>query len=224
VAAVHEREPEMPGVEVNRLRRIAAPQVDADAFADLLDELLGGRRGDVGRDGREADHAGAALVRRGGFVALPSHRAELNRDERVTWERIKPVLMDSPFGPPRVRDIARDLGLPEGEVRTVLRHVARVGEVTLVALDHFFLTEAVARMADIATRLAGTEGAARAAAFRDQIGGGRKVAIQILEFFDRVGFLRRVRDEHLLRRDNPWATLPEARAEPETQAGPEPPR
>ena len=31
-------------------------------------------------------------------------------------------------------------------------------------------------------------------------GGGRKVAIQILEFFDRTGYTRRVRDEHMLRR------------------------
>jgi selenocysteine-specific elongation factor len=61
-------------------------------------------------------------------------------------------------------------------------------------------------MADIAAELASTEGTARAAAFRDRIGGGRKVAIQILEFFDRVGFMRRVRDAHLLRRENPWRT------------------
>jgi selenocysteine-specific elongation factor len=188
VAATHEREPEMPGLEINRLRRMVAQNVAADALAGLIDELLA--------EGR--------LARRGAFLALPSHKAELNRDEQVKWERIKPLLMASPYGPPRVRDIARDTGLPEGEVRTLLRHVARVGEVTLVALDHFFPTEAVARLADIAAEIAHTEGTARAAAFRDRIGGGRKVAIQILEFFDRVGFTRRVRDEHLLRRDNPW--------------------
>jgi selenocysteine-specific elongation factor len=103
-----------------------------------------------------------------------------------------------------VRDIARATGIAEVEVRGVLRKVARIGEVTLVAHDHFFLTEAVRRLADIAGELAKSEGAARAAPFRDRIGGGRKLAIQILEFFDRVGYTRRVRDDHLLRRDNPW--------------------
>jgi selenocysteine-specific elongation factor len=86
----------------------------------------------------------------------------------------------------------------------VLKKVARIGEVTLVAHDHFFLTDAVRRLADIAGELARGHGAARAAPFRDRIGGGRKVALQILEFFDRVGYTRRVRDDHLLRRDNPW--------------------
>jgi len=188
VTATHEREPEMPGLERNRLRRIVAPNVDADALAEIVDDLLGE----------------GLLVRRGAFLALPSHQAELARDERIRWEGIKPLLMEKPFEPPRVRDIARANGIPEVEARNVLRKVARVGEVTLVAHDHFFLTDAVGRLADIAGELAQSSGAARAAPFRDRIGGGRKVAIQILEFFDRVGYTRRVRDEHLLRRDNPW--------------------
>jgi selenocysteine-specific elongation factor len=188
VAAIHEREPEMPGLEQNRLRRMVAPALAADAIADLIDELL----------------AEGALVRRGAFVALPSHKAELAKDERVRWEKIKPLLMESRFDPPRVRDLAKATGIAEAEVRALMKRVARVGEVTLVALDHFFLTDAVAQMADFAADLIAQHGAARAAEFRDRIGTGRKVAIQILEFFDRVGFTRRVKDNHLLRRDNPW--------------------
>ena len=188
VTATHEREPEMPGLEQNRLRRIVAPNLDAEALAQIVDELL--------QEG--------LLVRRGAFLALPAHKAELARDERVRWEGIKPLLMDKPFEPPRVRDIARATGIAEAEVRSVLKKVARIGEVTLVAHDHFFLTDAVRQLADIAGEVARSDGAARAAPFRDRIGGGRKVAIQILEFFDRVGYTRRVRDDHLLRRDNPW--------------------
>jgi selenocysteine-specific elongation factor len=188
VGSTHEREPEMPGLEQNRLRRMVAPGLSADVIADLIDDQL----------------AAGTLVRRGAFLALPSHKAELGKDERVRWERIKPLLMERRFDPPRVRDIARATGIPEGEVRALLKRVARVGEVTLVALDHFFLTDSVAQMADYAADLITQHGAARAAEFRDRIGTGRKVAIQILEFFDRVGFTRRVRDDHLLRRDNPW--------------------
>jgi selenocysteine-specific elongation factor len=188
VTATHEREPEMPGIEQNRLRRMVAPNVDMDAFAELVDELL--------REG--------CLVRRGAFLADPSHKAELAKDERVRWERIKPMLMERRFQPPRVRDIARDTGIGEAEVRALLQRVARVGEITLVAHDHFFVSEAVAEMAEIVGELSSSLGATRAAEFRDRIGTGRKLAIQILEFFDRVGYTRRVRDDHLVRRDNPW--------------------
>jgi len=188
VAQTHAREPELPGVEQQRLRRIVAPSSDADAFCAAVDELLA--------EGR--------LVRRGAFLATPSHRAELGRDQRVRWERIKPLLVDRRFEPPRVRDLARETGIAETEVRVLLKTVARVGDVALVAQDHFFMTSAVGELADIAASLVQEHGVARAADFRDRIGTGRKLAIQILEFFDRIGFTRRVRDEHLLRRENPW--------------------
>jgi selenocysteine-specific elongation factor len=188
VAAVHEREPEMPGVERNRLRRMVAPALASEAFAALIDELL----------------CAGALARRGAFVGDPAHTAELARAERVRWERIKPLLMEHRFQPPRVRDLARHTGMGESEVRALLRRVARVGEVTLVAHDHYFLEDAVTALAGIVGELSAEHGAARAAEFRDRIGTGRKLAIQILEFFDRVGYTRRVRDEHHVRRDHPW--------------------
>jgi selenocysteine-specific elongation factor len=45
------------------------------------------------------------------------------------------------------------------------------------------------------------DGAVTAARFRDATGLGRKRAIQILEYFDHIGLLRRVGDEHRLRSD-----------------------
>jgi selenocysteine-specific elongation factor len=52
--------------------------------------------------------------------------------------------------------------------------------------------------------VADESGVITAAAFRDAAGIGRKVAIQILEFFDRLGYTRRLRDNHVVRRSNPW--------------------
>ncbi|MDQ8035075.1 MAG: SelB C-terminal domain-containing protein, partial [Bordetella sp.] len=40
--------------------------------------------------------------------------------------------------------------------------------------------------------------------FRDAVQLGRKRAIQILEFFDRVGYTRRVGDAHLPRPNTRW--------------------
>lgn len=191
VEETHLREPEMPGTEINRLRRVVAPAMDADAFAYLVDQLI----------------ADGLAVRRGVFLARPEHRVELSAPEHNLWRSIAPLLDESPFNPPRVRDIAKLVNIPEAEIRANLRRVARIGEVTLVALDHFFLTSRVGEMAKIVQELADQQGAVRAAEFRDRIGGGRKVAIQILEFFDRIGFTRRLRDAHLPRRSNPFADV-----------------
>ena len=111
------------------------------------------------------------------------------------------MLRAVPFNPPRVRDLAQRLGWEEATVRRLLKQLAGMGEVFQVAQDHFFTREAVAELSALAFALAEQEGAARAASFRDRIGGGRKVAIHILEFFDRLGYSHRIGDEHRIFRD-----------------------
>jgi len=76
------------------------------------------------------------------------------------------------------------------------------------------------RLAATVRGLAQRDDVVRAAPFRDATGLGRKRAIQILEFFDRIGLLRRVRDEHLLRPGTKMFI--EARARPTKTQAPSP--
>ena len=55
------------------------------------------------------------------------------------------------------------------------------------------------RLTLAAAAIATLSGTVLAAQFRDATGLGRKRAIQILEYFDRIGLTRRVGDEHRLR-------------------------
>ncbi|MDT3735795.1 MAG: selenocysteine-specific translation elongation factor [Denitratisoma sp.] len=181
--AEHARAPDMIGVERDRLRRLALPTLSRAAFDRLIFELLGS--GD--------------LAQSGSWLHLPEHRAALAVTDADLWRTLKPLLEAEPCNPPRVRDVARATGIAEETVRGLMKRVARVGQVYPVAHDHYFAAEAVADLAGRVARLCARDGTARAAALRDEIGGGRKVAIHILEFFDRVGYTRRVRDEHALR-------------------------
>ena len=120
-------------------------------------------------------------------------------EEQKLWAKIQPLLEAAPFQPPRVRDLAHALLVEEEQMRQLLQHVARVGEVYPVAHDHYYTRRAVAELAQTVRLLASEQGFATAAAFRDRIGTGRKLAIHILEFFDRIGFTRRVHESHALR-------------------------
>jgi selenocysteine-specific elongation factor len=187
LAAEHERHPDRIGPDRERLRRMAAPALDRPVFAALIDELV--ESGEV--------------VLNAPWIHLPGHRVTLApTDERLWLEQIQPLLSVHPFNPPRVRDIARALHLEEDRVRRLLRQLAGMGEVYRIALDHFFTRAAVADLSEIARELAEQDGKAAAAPFRDRIGTGRKVAIQILEFFDRIGYSRRVGDEHRIYADS----------------------
>jgi selenocysteine-specific elongation factor len=109
-------------------------------------------------------------------------------DERL-WHHIEAVIRASRFRPPRVRDFANDLEVPEPDMRQLMRRLVRVGRVVEVAHDHFFLRETVAEMIAIAAEIAtaAPDAEITAAAFRDRVDSGRKVAIQILEFLDKQG-------------------------------------
>ena len=179
----HERAPDMIGVERDRLRRLTLPTLSRAVFDRLTFELL----------------VSNELAQSGSWLHLPGHRAALAATDVDLWRTLKPLLEAEPYNPPRVRDIARATGIAEETVRGLLKRVARVGQAYPVAHDHYFAAEAVADLAARVARLCARDGSARAAALRDEIGGGRKVAIHILEFFDRVGYTRRVRDEHALR-------------------------
>jgi len=84
-------------------------------------------------------------------------------------------------------------------MRRLMQKLARQGELYQVVRDLFYTPEAVADLAAILRELEAVDGAARAAALRDRSGIGRKRCIQILEFFDRVGYTRRVGEAHRLR-------------------------
>ena len=183
LAAEHARVPEVLGLEGRRLRRLATPDLPWEMFTALIDQLLAGQR----------------VARHGPWLHLPQHRIMLTGAEEKLWRAVAPLLQATPFQPPWVRDIARTLTAPEPQVRSLLQRVTMLGDTYEVMHDRFFMSEAIAELARMVSELAGEKGEVTAAEFRDHIGTGRKLAIRILEYFDKTGFSRRVGDAHRVR-------------------------
>ena len=157
--------------------------------------------------GRQVGHALDALVARGALVRsgtwlhLPAHAARLGEAEQKLAQKLLPRLADGGFDPPWVRDLAKDCAASEAMVRQTLASLARRGETFQVVKDLYYPLATVERLAAIARDCLDGPAGLEAASFRDATGLGRKRAIQLLEFFDRVGLTRRVKDAHLLRPD-----------------------
>ncbi|MPM15398.1 Selenocysteine-specific elongation factor [bioreactor metagenome] len=123
----------------------------------------------------------------------------MNEAEEQIAQQLMPLLANGAFDPPWVRTLAADTQTPEPLVRQTLASLARRGQVFQVVKDLFYPMNTIERLAEIARSCNTSDAGLQAAAFRDATGLGRKRAIQLLEFFDRVGFTRRVKDQHLLR-------------------------
>jgi selenocysteine-specific elongation factor len=184
----HARWPDEQGPDSARLRRMAAPLASDAVWRASIDALVA--------DGR--------VVKSGPWLHLPSHSVTLDAREEALAAQLRPLIAAGRFDPPWVRDLARDTRQPENDVRALLRKLARLGGVYQVVRDLFYDVGVVRELARVVARIAQEQGAVGAAAFRDATGLGRKRAIQILEFFDRVGYTRFQRDLHLLRTDSRW--------------------
>jgi selenocysteine-specific elongation factor len=184
--AFHERQPDELGPEGARLRRLAAPRLPEPLWRVLLEQLV-----------REA-----AVAVRGAFVHLPEHGVRLSAAEERIAQKVAPLLARGGFEGSWARDLARDAQEPEPLMRTTLARLARRGELHQVVKDLYYDHATMLRLAAIARQVAAQgQGEVKAAGFRDGTQLGRKRAIQILEYFDRVGLLRRVGDAHKLRGD-----------------------
>jgi selenocysteine-specific elongation factor len=184
----HAQVPDEPGPDIGRLRRIVLPDLSDTLWRALISALVHER----------------LIIRSGPWLRLPEHAVALSEDDQVLARKLQPLIATGKFDPPWVRDLAAVSHEPEDRVREVLRKSVTQGTVYQVVSDLFYDRESIGELAAIITRLTREHGAVDAARYRDALGLGRKRTVQILEFFDRVGYTRRVKDSHVLRRDSGW--------------------
>jgi selenocysteine-specific elongation factor len=183
LATHHRLAAEQPGLQIDRLRLALADRPPIERFPEIVDALL---------------HEGA-IARDGPWLRLPGHRVALSAQDEKLWPAVRARIAANRFRPPRVRDLALALKVPENVLRSTLKRLQRMGQVVEVASDLFFLRETAGEMAGIAAASVDEAGLLTAAVFRDRLDNGRKVAIQILEFFDRTGVTVRVGDARRMR-------------------------
>jgi len=194
----HLRAPDEPGLNSARLRLTAFPAqsaaqgggIDAAVWQAWIERLLG-----RGEDG--------ALERSGHWLHLPGRSATLSEAEEALLHSLTPLLQAGGNDPPWVRELAGAIGAREDTVRDLLRKQARAGVLYQVVKDLFYPADRMAALAGVAAGLASPT--IEAAEFRDAVQLGRKRAIQLLEFFDRVGYTRRVGDQRWIRPGMSWA-------------------
>ena len=182
LAAFHEQAPDEVGVELLRMRRMSLPKVSDGLWQLLVRSLL--------EQGR--------IARTRSLLHLPDHIPVLSAQEAQLAEQILPMIEAGGSNPPWVRDIAKQLGAEEGDVRQVLRRLSRQGEIFQVVHDLFYHRKSLQRLAQIVLSMEPQDDIGTAE-FRDASGLGRKRAVQVLEYFDRAGLTRRVKERRLVR-------------------------
>lgn len=178
LAEYHRAHPQLLGPGVSWLAGMLEPRLRRKTGSAVIRSLV----------------ANGTFVLQGGAVRLPGHQLALDKSDHRLWRRILPHLSgENRYRPPQGRECAKLLGAREFDVRRVLKAMSRQQSVVETAPDRFFLRETLQEMAGIAAEIAEAQedGFFAAAQFRDRLQNGRKVAIEILEYFDRHGLTSR---------------------------------
>jgi selenocysteine-specific elongation factor len=187
LAAFHEKAPEELGPDAARLRRLALPRLPEPLWRALLADL----------------QARGVVALRGAFVHLPAHGVRLSATEERLAQKVGPRLAAVGYEGAWVRDLAKEIKEPEPLLRVTLARLAQRAELHQIVRDLYLTPETLARAVALVQAIAQAHGGeVTAALFRDATQLGRKRAIQILEYLDRIGLLRRVGDVHRLRSDS----------------------
>lgn len=182
MAEYHAQHQDQVGVTKARLYRIALLDLPESLANQFIDDLIEQKQ----------------LANSRGWVHMPEHRIEFNAAELQLWQQIRP-LFEATNQALWVRDIASSLSVDETQMRNLLYKAGKLGYVIPIVKDRFLLLEQIEQFAQLIKNVVQLNGSISVNQLRDELNYGRKLTVQLIEYFDRSGFLRRKGDVHLLR-------------------------
>ena len=182
----HAQHNDQLGVSKARLYRMAALNQPEKLINHFIDDML--------------DNGSLQQTR--GWLHLPEHKIQFSSEEQARWADVLNEFEKADGQAIWVRDMANALATDEAVMRNFMYKAGKLGYLTPIVKDRFFLTETVYAYARLIKQIAEQEGKASVNEVRDRLNFGRKLTVQLMEYFDRVGFLRRKGNDHILRDKN----------------------
>ena len=121
------------------------------------------------------------LINNRGWLHLPDFRIRFDDREAALWQQAEPLFASEAWW---VRDLAVQLGCDEELMRQTLRKAAQSGDITAIVKDRYYSHDSADTLCwHLSVSVPNSGLGTRAGDFRDQLGTGRKLAVQILEYF-----------------------------------------
>ncbi|MES2999571.1 MAG: selenocysteine-specific translation elongation factor [Pseudomonadota bacterium] len=177
VQRFHAERKNADGMEIVALHAEVARAIDRDVFTGVVKHFA----------------AGAGLQLKGSRIGASAHDSTDNPRDLQLWQRLRPLLQGQGATIPSVRELAAMTGAPLQQVRDLVHRKAAHGELSKLTAERFALPATLAMLREKASQVAESVPGAHfsAAQYRDAIGTGRGLAIEILEHLDRLGATQR---------------------------------
>ena len=186
VKGFHRSKPMSPGASVKDIQLALSPHIETSILEVLLGTLVEEQR----------------LNSRGTRFHLPSHNIRISvRDQRLL-DRVAPKLAPRSGTPLSLHQAAADLKVDLETLEMTLKTASRLGKMVLIGKNRYAPTHFVAKLGVVAERLAANSAdrCFTTAEYRKQTTLGRNFVIDVLEYFDQIGFTERNGNTRYIRR------------------------
>ena len=177
----HRQSPGSPGLTLDQLRQELRWE---KAVLEGVVELLR-------KDGR--------LVEQNQRLALAGHRPTFQDEDAKRLEAIEDLFRRQAFNPPSVAEVAQKTALPPEAVERLVKVLREHERLVWVGEGFVFHREAVDRARQLLIGHIQGKGRLESVDFKYLLDTTRKYALPLLDYFDRVGLLRRVGNTRYLK-------------------------
>lgn len=171
----HASHPTDAGIQIDALFRLLGGTVPRPLYTAILDALVRARS--------------LALV--GGLVKCREYRPSSSPQLQEAWVQLREYLAQAGFRIPLFSEIDRDLALGSKLRTAVIGSALKAGRVRQISARRVVLLDTLEQMAAAINTLADRCGSFSVIEAKAQLGLGRDLTIEVLEYFDSVRFTRR---------------------------------
>ena len=186
VKGFHRSKPMSPGASVKDIQLALSPHIETSILEVLLGTLVEEQR----------------LNSRGTRFHLPSHNIRISVRDQQLLDRVAPKLAPRSGTPLSLHQASADLKVDLETLEMTLKTASRLGKMVLIGKNRYAPTHFVAKLGVVAERLAANSAdrCFTTAEYRKQTTLGRNFVIDVLEYFDQIGFTERNGNTRYIRR------------------------
>jgi selenocysteine-specific elongation factor len=175
LASWHRKYPRETGIKVQALKSELAMALEEPLFAALLGDLL----------------RNAVLTLKDGKLFLAGHKASVSTEEVERWQKFEAFLVQRGKDIPLLSEVSTELRLDKKTLESMARVAVREGKLHKLTDNRYATSQQLALLAQLVGDLVRENQPITVVSFKGRMGTGRKVAIEVLEYFDSIRFTQR---------------------------------
>ena len=130
----------------------------------------------------------------------PGHLFIFGPRELILWKKIETVISNNKLHPPSINKLASELGIELLVLEEILFQATQMKYLTKINQTRYFFPSTILSLANLCEKLSleVENGELNLTSFRNVSGIGRNLSIEVLEFFDKVGFTKRLGERRFI--------------------------